>query len=133
MNLAPVIPLKLDDKNGYAMMTELKKLAAFHLKNLLLTSKGEKISDPNYGVGLRTYLFEPLSNSTSFRLRDEIEKQISRYLSYINVSNIEVVDSEGDYSLSIKISYNVPGTNVSDVLSINADGSSSTPSGGAFY
>ena len=132
MNLAPVIPLQLDDQNGYAMTTDVKKLIAFHLKNLLLTSKGEKISDPNYGVGLKRYLFEPLTMATSNEIKDQIQNQISRYLSYINVANIMVIDSEEDYSLSVKISYNISGTGVAETTTINADGSTSTPSGGIY-
>ena len=45
MNLAPVFPLKRDDQNGYAMMTEVKRLVAFHLKNLLLTKSAKKYLD----------------------------------------------------------------------------------------
>jgi len=131
MNLAPVLPLKLDDQNGYAMITDLKKLISFHLKNLLLTSKGEKISDPNYGVGLKRYLFEPMQTGISNKIRNEIEIQISRYLSYVNLKDIKVFENESDYSLSIQISYSLFGSSLNETMIINADGSTSAPLGEA--
>ena len=133
MNLAPVIPLQLDDQNGYSMITDIEKLVAFHLKNLLLTSKGEKISDPSYGVGLKRYLFEPMTRGTFGLIRDEISDQISSYLSYVNVLGIGVME-EGENSISIKLKYSLPNSNISEVLIVSVDGSSSNPSGGnAFY
>ena len=130
MNLAPVLPLKLDDQNGYAMITDLKKLISFHLKNLLLTSKGEKISDHNYGVGLKRYLFEPMQTGISNKIRNEIENQISRYLSYVNLKDIKVFENEGDYSLSVQIVYSPFNSNLNEIIVVNVDGSVSSPSAG---
>ena len=58
MILTPQFPLSFSNKGGYEKIRTRKKLAKFHLTNLLLTNPGEKISIPEYGVGLRKYLFD---------------------------------------------------------------------------
>ena len=77
MNYAPLIPLKRSNKDGYEMLTDIKDVVRFHLKNLLLTSPGERISDPSYGVGLRRFLFEPMTGATYGIIQDNINVQIS--------------------------------------------------------
>ena len=79
MNYAPFVPLRLNSQNGYEMMTSVKQLIRFHLKNLVLTAPGEKISKPNYGVGIRRYLFEPLNESTAAIIEGNIRSQINQY------------------------------------------------------
>ena len=38
-----------------------------NLKNLLMTSKGERILQPNFGTGLKTLLFEQADNNLKSR------------------------------------------------------------------
>jgi phage baseplate assembly protein W len=132
MNLAPVIPLKRDDQNGYAMMTDVKRLVAFHLKNLLLTSKGEKISDPDYGVGLKRYLFEPMMPGVYSVLKNEISSQIFSYLPYVKLVGVQVLEDADNNSLSIRIEYKIGNSRTNETLKIESDGSSSTPTANAF-
>jgi len=132
MNLAPVFPLKRDDQNGYAMMTEVKRLVAFHLKNLLLTSKGEKISDPDYGVGLKRYLFEPMTTGVYNVLKNEISNQIFSYLPYVRLVGVQVLEDADNNSISIRLEYRIGNSKTNETLKIDVDGTSSTPTANAF-
>ena len=132
MNLAPVFPIKRDDQNGYAMMTDVERLVAFHLKNLLLTSKGEKISDPDYGVGLKRYLFEPMTQGIYNVLKNEISNQIFSYLPYVRLVGVQVIEDTDNNSISVKLEYRVGNSRTNETLKIDADGSSSVPSANAF-
>lgn len=119
MNYAPVFPLKLDDINGYMMMDNIKDVAKFHLRNLILTSKGERISDSNYGVGAKRYLFEPLTRGNINLLRDDIEQQISNYLSYISINRINVIPHEDESSVQVSINYSIPSLGFNDTATID--------------
>jgi phage baseplate assembly protein W len=92
MNYSPVFPLKRDNIDGYQMQTDIQQTIKFHLKNLLLTSPGERISNPRYGVGLKKYLFEPLTQGSISIIEDAIEEQINSYLSYF-VPSLGIRDS----------------------------------------
>ena len=47
--------------------------------NLLLTNKGERLYDSEYGSDIRTYLFEPLDFGTAGTIRDEIIRTLKKY------------------------------------------------------
>ena len=93
----------------------------FPLTNLLLTNPGEKISDPNYGVGLRQYLFENFSSNISPELEFQIEQGISRYLPYLRLDQVSTKESQDQNKLSIKIQYTILKTAETQILEIGLD------------
>ena len=64
--------------------------AKANLKNLLLTKKGERIMQPEFGTGLTRLLFEPIDVRFEERLKDTITKNVGFWLPYINIKDIEV-------------------------------------------
>ena len=55
--LSPKLPLTKDPQDGYALNKEYVELVQQNLKMILLTAPGERIMEPEFGVGLRNYLF----------------------------------------------------------------------------
>lgn len=107
---SPSLPLKRGIEDTYEKNKTIEQQINFYLKNLLLTSPGENISDPLYGVGLYSFLFEPATESTTSLITSKISSQISSYIPYINVSEIVVDDSQSDFDsnlVNIRIAYNI--------------------------
>ena len=118
----PRWPLSSGENDAFEMYDDVKKQISFYLKCLLLTSPGENISDPDYGVGLRSYLFEPNNDSIKGTISSKIQNQISRYLNYLQVSEISVDSSSSDIdsnSLNIKIVYYIPKNTTQEVFELN--------------
>ena len=119
MLFAPSIPLQFDDTYGYQNVQDVKEAVRFHLTNLILTNPGEKITDPRYGVGIRKYLFENKTIETLSDIKFEIESQVSKYLRYLNLSNVVVAESAINQQLiNVKLYYRVDNINLQDVLNI---------------
>ena len=55
--IAPKLPLQLDEVDGYRLTKTIKETVQQNLKMIVLTSPGERIMNPDFGVGLRNYLF----------------------------------------------------------------------------
>ena len=94
---------------------------AFYLKNLILTSPGEKISDSNYGVGLRRFIFEQAIPATYSKISSKISSQISTYLPYISVIDIQAGASDVDIdsnSMFVKIAYKIPNDAVEKIFEL---------------
>ena len=51
----------------YKTKTVLEQSKA-NLQNLLLTTPGERIFQPNLGIGLRRFLFEPITGETTLAI-----------------------------------------------------------------
>lgn len=119
MIYTPSFPLQLDDTYGFKNVDSTKELVYFHLKNLLLTNPGEKISDPRFGVGIRQYLFENFSPEITNDISISISIQISRHMSYINLVNLDVLSNEDENILSIIVSFNFKNSKVIESVTLN--------------
>ena len=56
--LSPKLPLTRNSETGYSLNKTYRDMVKQNIKMLLLTAPGERIMDSNFGVGLKTYLFE---------------------------------------------------------------------------
>lgn len=64
--------------------------AKSNLRNLLLTARGERIMQPDFGTGLHELLFEPFDSLYETRLQERITESVGFWLPYITIENIEV-------------------------------------------
>lgn len=91
--------------------------AISNLKNLLLTTKGERPLQPNFGTNLIRLLFEPNTNAIKQNINDVITQPVNFWLPYINIIEIATVTAEDDanldHNISVKITFQVQ-TNTTD-------------------
>tara|TARA_Y100000310_G_C20616400_1_gene780862 strand:- start:219 stop:611 length:393 start_codon:yes stop_codon:yes gene_type:complete len=122
--LSVALPLRIDPVDGaYGLNKTLVDMATQNLKMVILTSPGERIMEPEFGVGVRNYLFAQNSPGLSAQLRDRISQQVSKYLPYISLNNLQVFSPSilGDIDntrLNIIINYSIPAANVVADLTI---------------
>lgn len=64
-----------------------------NLRNLILTEKGERLGRPDFGCGIKKYLFDLTSipNYESIIIQ-EISQQVEKYFPFILIKNIEILD-----------------------------------------
>ena len=120
---SPKLPLTLDPDDGYTLTKTLKEVAKQNFKMLVLTNPGERIMDPEFGVGVLAYLFENNTPATHGQIDARIREQASKYLPYIEVGEIAFNSpvnnpSVADNFLGISINYNIKRLNIGDVLEI---------------
>jgi len=60
-----------------------------NLVNYLLTNKGERVFNPNFGADLRALLFENIVDDTLDDLTTRIQDNISIYFPEVNVKSIQ--------------------------------------------
>lgn len=64
--------------------------AKSNLRNLLLTAKGERVMQPEFGTGLHELLFEQMGDDFEGRLVDTITESVNFWLPYINIDEINI-------------------------------------------
>ena len=114
---APKFPFLFNDSKGFLDTSSIKEIIHFHLTNLFMTNPGERISDEEYGIGIKRYLFENGVDSILGEIEDEIIDQIGRYLPYIELNAVDVGFREEQNSLSISLAYKILDTAENDVIS----------------
>jgi phage baseplate assembly protein W len=123
--LAPALPLRRDETDGYRLIKSFKDLAQQNFKMLVLTNPGERMMDPEFGVGLRRFLFQQRRPTTYSEIDSRIRSQVLSYLPYINILNIdfrEPPDIEHALDLlSLKIEYFVVPLQIRNTISFDLD------------
>jgi phage baseplate assembly protein W len=84
--------------------------AKSNIKNLLLTKKGERVMQPNFGSGLQELLFDFNDDLLSVKIEETITTALENWLPYIVVQQINVNqsnDNKDRNTVGITISFNV--------------------------
>jgi len=126
--LGPILPLLRNSEHGaYALTTTYVEQIKQNFKNLLLTAPGERVMSPDFGVGLRHYLFEQKKDAIP-KIRQRVNNQVKKYLPFVEISRISFdEDKEESFAqdsqvLSISIEYSVPSLNLNSTLVLTSDG-----------
>tara|TARA_R110002020_G_scaffold61745_19_gene165873 strand:+ start:1734 stop:2132 length:399 start_codon:yes stop_codon:yes gene_type:complete len=125
--IGPLLPLSVDSKHGtYSLITNYHDEIKQNFKNLVLTNPGERIMIPEFGVGLRKYLFENRDDATH-QIEKRLFEQVGTYMPYVVIENIffartdEVgVDLMDRHVLSVQIIFSVPDMNFESTLVIDS-------------
>ena len=104
-------------ENDFFIIKTDSDLIAESVKRILMTSKGERVGLPFFGVGLKRRLFEPGDILESEGIEKEINDQIEEYEPRVTSENISV-DIEDNY-MSVSISYKIKGEETEDPRIIN--------------
>tara|TARA_B100000945_G_scaffold314525_1_gene312257 strand:+ start:38 stop:430 length:393 start_codon:yes stop_codon:yes gene_type:complete len=78
--------------------------------NLLLTNKGERLMNPEYGSDIRRFLFEPLDYGTSALIKQNIVTTIGRFEPRISVQEIISRPDFENNGFEITMTYSIVGT-----------------------
>jgi len=117
--LEPRLPLTYSTEDSfYASLKKIKDVIKQNLKHLFYTGPGEKRRDINFGINIKQFLFEPMTQDTRQRIITKITEQVSKYLPFIRIQKIDVlfVDQLGE--LYINFHYFIINLNQEDVLNI---------------
>ena len=92
-----------------------------NLKNLILTQKGERYMQPEFGTSIKTILFENNTGDMRDILRDTIEDDISKWLPYVNLTSLDIVSSSDMYSINIRLYFKITTVGANIVINILAN------------
>ena len=100
----------------YKTKTVLEQSKA-NLQNLLLTTPGERIFQPDFGSQLKSIVFEQGPDIPE-RIEEAIRTAADKFLSYINIENI--FTTQQDNTVSVSIEFSVP-LNLETIEILNFD------------
>ena len=107
------LPLRFDFIDGpYALNKDLPSVVKQNIKMLIFTAPGERIMDANFGVGIRSYLFENMSEITFDSVRERTLDQMKIYLPFVNVISLDIFSTEeSPNTMFFKMTYSFPSSN----------------------
>jgi len=124
VGFSPKLPLQPDPVDGfYKLNKTLGEVAKQNLKMIILTTPGERMMRPHFGVGARNYLFDT-GEETYQSLTAEILKQVRKYLPFIEIIDIalgdaaEINNSTSAHTIGLQVVYHIPNLNLNDTLEV---------------
>ena len=120
------------DKSGLFGRTQTTlEQAGSNIKNLLLTAKGERVMQPDFGSRLRELLFEQYTEDLSEKIKEEIQEAMSTWLPYIDIAKVDIIQDETNpnqtkVDLDFSLNYD---PNRFDSITLNVDTTSESTTG----
>tara|TARA_Y100001938_G_scaffold134026_1_gene194032 strand:- start:198 stop:662 length:465 start_codon:yes stop_codon:yes gene_type:complete len=122
-NITALLPLQKGNTLDFEHVDEYIELIKQNAKLVMFTVPGERVMDPEFGVGLQKYLFENASPVLLDDIRAEISNQFGKYLPYVEITRLEVVDDpENDNKILVLMQIRVSAIEETATLLFNDKG-----------
>jgi phage baseplate assembly protein W len=80
----------------------------------MLTDIGERPMNPNFGLGLRSRLFESITASTLDEINQSIQTQIEMMFPNVEITKLDVIGQPNTNSINIQFSYIIKSSKETD-------------------
>ena len=122
---SPRLPLRHDPVDGYYKLNKtLAEVIKQNIKMIVMTAPGERMMLPDFGVGVRNYLFDTKIETIN-NLKTKIFDQVNKYLPYVHLLEVSSFEMETaleefqeTHRMGLRIVYSVPDTGLNDSLTI---------------
>ena len=89
------------------------------IKIILLTEPQERLMLPEFGGGMKKYLFEPNTTATHSLIEEQITQALMRWEPRINIKSVSVEpDPKDNQAVVVTINYELIATGTSDRLTL---------------
>jgi phage baseplate assembly protein W len=97
-------PLGFSPEGFFFKTKTILEQSKANMRNLLLTSKGERVMQPDFGSRLLDIVFNQGSNIPT-RIEEEIREVVGVQLPYININNVFVVQLTDTNQVDVSIEF----------------------------
>jgi|TARA_B110000503_G_scaffold102008_1_gene152385 uncharacterized protein len=87
------LPIQLGG-TGFSQTYSTTEQMKSNIKNLLLTRKGERILQPEFGSGLHEILFDFNNDDIEGKIEDTINQAFEQWLPYVTIADIVVEQTD---------------------------------------
>ena len=113
-NVTIGVAFPLDEVNIFKGTETVREQVKSNLINVLLTEPGERVNEPNFGVGLKRILFEQQLNREE--IEEKINFQINFFIPEIQLISVEVGEIDDDHRVYLTLSYQFKTDGLTDAL-----------------
>jgi hypothetical protein len=118
-------PLRIDEASHQVARADYPRHVSQLVKQLLLTSPGERVCLPEFGCGLRRLVFAPQSEALQATVRLQVQQSIDRWLrDQVELLDVEVVlgatpgSGVDEGAMLVTVSYALVETRTPDAVTV---------------
>jgi len=117
-NVAVGVNLPLNGPAVFRSNFTTKDAIKNNLINFFLTEPGERPLNPDFGGGIRSFVFEQISESNLGALKKNVESKLEFYFPRVVVNSLDVLRNDDTNEITVQLKYSVSNTNISDNLTL---------------
>jgi len=117
-NIAIGVSLPFNGPGVFNKTYSTKDQIKSNVINLLLTNRGERIMNPNFGADIKDLLFEGMTDNLKSVIQDRITTSFTTYIPQASIRNIDVVFSEDTNTINVTVNYTLNISGTSDQVTI---------------
>ena len=103
---------KFNPLSGDLIALNNENAIARAVRNIVLTSPGEKLFDPDFGSSVSEILFENVDDITAVSIQDEIRNCLNNYEPRVDLVNVDVNPNFDENQFDVKITYKIVGIDI---------------------
>jgi phage baseplate assembly protein W len=117
-NIAIGVSLPFNGPGVFNRTYSTKDQIKSNVINLLLTNRGERIMNPNFGADIKDLLFEGMTDSLKTTITDRVATSFSTYIPQATLDNVDVIFSEDTNTINVTVNYTLNTSGTSDQVII---------------
>ena len=103
---------KFNPLSGDLITLKNENAIARAVRNIVLTTPGEKFFDPDFGSSISEILFENVDDITAVSIKDEIRSSLSNYEPRVELLDVEVDPNFDENQFDVRITYRIVGIDI---------------------
>ena len=90
-----------------------------NLINYFLTNPGEIPLNPTFGGGLRSFIFQQISENSLDGLKENVSLKLETYFPNVIINSLDVLKRDDENSVVVQLKYSIANSNINDNLTFN--------------
>ena len=104
-NIAIGVSLPFNGPTAFNSTYSTRDQIKSNLVNLLLTNKGERVMNPEFGADLKTVLFEGIVEDSLAEIKYLIDTNVNIFVPQVTITNVQTIKDEDHNTISVTIQY----------------------------
>ena len=106
------ISFKFNPLSGDLIALKNENAIARAVRNIVLTTPGEKFFDPDFGSSVSEILFENVDDITAISIKDEIKNCLQNYEPRVEIIDVKVNPNFDENQFDVIITYRIIGIDI---------------------
>lgn len=118
-NIAIGLSIPFNKPSAFRSTYSTKEQVKYNLINLLLTNKGERIENPEFGCDIKKSIFDFINSDNINKINNNIRVGIQTFIPEINLENVIITPEPDQNYVNVKVEYSMRISGESDEIQIN--------------
>ena len=115
------LPITNGNTGMFAQSTTVFQQVKSNFKNLILTKKGERLMQPDFGTDLSRIVFEQITDETLENARATVVSAVEKWMPFLELTNFEINTPTESFPnrINLKVEYRfINNPNVTDSITV---------------